>query len=716
MFQRPRAGVASLTQQAVAWLRPVAGAVLLLMGGSIAATTANAASATEAVATERAGDPAAQPGRALPRLSTVQVTAKGYAASALDTPAAVQVIERDRLDAAGMSLGDALRGEPGLAVASDGAQGANPVLRGLKKEGVVLLVDGMRLNSAQPAGAVASFMSLALAERVELVKGASSVLYGTGALGGAVNVLLPQARFEPGLKLQTALGWESASKGLRGTGVLNLSEGDFALMLGAASQRLDDYKSPEGTVARTGYDAQSLIGQLRWRPDAAQQLRLSLQQHVDEDAWYPGSTRSLPNAALGTSTVHSPEQRRNLVELGYSRRGGRDAPNLDVRLWRQSVQRQIWSYANQLKREIAQTTVSFDTTGVDLKADWLLHPEHLVSAGVNLWRMEASPERYIASPTPLSALLRNDPFADARIRAAGLFVQDDMRFGALGVLAGLRWDRVAGEAASMSNGAVTNGLDRSDSALSGSVGLSWEVTPLLRPYANLARGFRAGEMRERYEASPRGDGYHYLGNPQIEPETSLQLELGVKGADAVWDYSAALHQQRISHYITGQATGATVGGLPVKATVNLGSVVIRGLEAQARRQFGVGQWADVKLSVLRGTNRDLDEPLFQMPADELSLGWGAAVTPAWAVDSRLRLVRRQDRVATVFSRGTEDATAGFATADVGATWRYARDHSLRVAVKNLADKAYHEHLTEGVSGQEIQAPGRSLSLAWRGAF
>jgi hemoglobin/transferrin/lactoferrin receptor protein len=105
-----------------------------------------------------------------------------------------------------------------------------------------------------------------------------------------------------------------------------------------------------------------------------------------------------------------------------------------------------------------------------------------------------------------------------------------------------------------------------------------------------------------------------------------------------------------------------------------------------------------------------------MPADELSLGWGAAVTPAWAVDSRLRLVRRQDRVATVFSRGTEDATAGFATADVGATWRYARDHSLRMAVKNLADKAYHEHLTEGVSGQEIQAPGRSLSLAWRGAF
>ena len=53
--------------------------------------------------------------------------------------------------------------------------------------------------------------------------------------------------------------------------------------------------------------------------------------------------------------------------------------------------------------------------------------------------------------------------------------------------------------------------------------------------------------------------------------------------------------------------------------------------------------------------------------------------------------------------------------DLGVTWRQGA-HSLRVMLKNAANKAYHEHLVEGISGQEIQAPGRSLYLQWKGSF
>jgi len=175
-------------------------------------------------------------------------------------------------------------------------------------------------------------------------------------------------------------------------------------------------------------------------------------------------------------------------------------------------------------------------------------------------------------------------------------------------------------------------------------------------------------------------------------------------------------RSRIDDFITGQPTGATVGGLPVKQTVNLGEVVIRGIEVGASWQFHTAQWLRIGYSRLRGENRDLGEPLFQMPADEMSVGWSGQVGAGWTADAVLRLVARQDRVATVFSRGTENATAGFATVDLGATWRYAPRQSLRVALRNLADKAYHEHLAEGVSGQEIRAPGRSLQVAWRGSF
>lgn len=649
-------------------------------------------------------------------LETLVVTAKGYASAEADTPVSTITLGRDQLFQSGaLTPGDALRGQPGLAVFADSAQGANPVIRGLKKESVVLLVDGMRLNSAQPQGAVASFLSLGLAERLEVVKGPASVLYGTGALGGVVNVLLPQARFGSGLAARVSLAGESADEGLRSALVLNAGEGDHALMVGAAGARLHDYEAPDGPVARTGYESQSLIGQYRFRLGRQHQLRASLQRHRDDDVWYPGSNKPLANPALGTATVHSPRQQRELAELGYTwtADGGSSA---DLRVYRQTMQRHIWSRADQLGRDTAQTAVGFQTDGLDARLNWLQGEHHQLSVGASSWVMRASPERHLASPTPMSPLVRNDPFSQGRIEALGVFVQDDMRFGRLGVLAALRADRVDGRAASMGNGAVTSGLARSDNAASGSIGLIYEVTPLLRPYASLSRAFRAGEMRERFEASPRGDGYFYVGNPQIAPEQATQLEIGLKGSDARLEWSAAFFHNRITDYITGRPTGTTQNGLPVKATVNLGRVEIQGLEAQARWQVLPGQWLKAGLSALRGENKDLDEPLFQMPADELSLGWDGQVAAGWTLDATVRLVRAQQRVATRFSLGSENTTPGFATADVGVSWRYRAEHQLRLAVKNVADRRYHEHLTEGLSGQEIPAAGRSVMLAWQGSF
>ncbi|MBL8426473.1 MAG: TonB-dependent receptor [Dechloromonas sp.] len=660
-------------------------------------------------------------------LSAVNVTAKGYAATDLETPVSTTALDREEITRrGGQNLGDALRGEPGIAISNDSAQGQNPTLRGLGKDSIVLLVDGMRFNSAQPAGAIASFMSLGMAERVEVVKGGASVLYGTGALGGAINVLLPQARFTPGVGVEAGASFDSASKGMRGTAVMNASAGDHALMVGASLARIDDYKSPEGTVARTGYDSDSFIGQYRFRLDNQQQIRISAQLHKDEDVWYPGSIQRHPtNPATRTTIVHSPQQERRLLELGYSRKGSGEQPlNLDVRVYRQEMERQIYGYANWLNRDIVTNKVTFQTDGIDAKADWLVHPQHLVSFGVNVWEMTGNPDRWQAAPPNFTAFSANNPFQNAKITAVGAYVQDDMRFGKLNVLAGLRYDTVKSSADSMLNGARTTGLDGTDNAFSGSLGAIYEVSPLLRPYANYARAFRAPGMRERYESGVRGDGYFYAGSPEVEAEKADQFELGIKGASNQFVYQVAGYHNRIENYLTGQiltgaAATAACGGANAsncKKTVNLGSVTIQGFEANARWQVVSGHWLSAGYSLVRGTNNDLDEPLFQMPADEARLGWLGNVLPGVKADFTLRLVDRQDRIATRFTRGTENATAGFVTADLGATWAFAKNQSLRLAVRNLADKTYHEHQTEGLSGWEIKAPGRSVQLAWRGSF
>jgi outer membrane receptor protein involved in Fe transport len=417
----------------------------------------------------RAGTP-----DAAPLLARITVSAKGYRAADLDTPVSAVIVDRAQiLDRGAANVGDAIRGEPGLAVASDGAQGANPVIRGLKREGIVLQVDGMRLNSAQPAGAVASFMSLGLAERVEVIKGPASVLYGTGALGGVIDVQLPQAELGSGTEGRAQLRADSASRGWRGAGVVRMGNDQVATMAVVAALHADDYEAPDGRVDRTGYDSLSAIGQLRVRLGTGQTLRASLQSHQDDDVAYPGSTRPHPSPAVGTTTVYSPEQRRELAELGWSFSADGAMPwSLDARLYRQQVARQIFSRGNALGGA----------------------PGHDI--------------------------------AQARVR--------------------------------------------SDSAVSGQLGVVREAAPGLRPYANLARGVRAGEMRERFEASPRADGFYYVGNPQIRPETANQLELGVKGERSRLQYQVAADVNRIDNYISPGAASSARPAATAAGTASAG--------------------------------------------------------------------------------------------------------------------------------------------------
>lgn len=684
---------------------------------------------TSAHAGADAGDCQARDARCL---DAIVVSAKGYADADLGTPVAVVVAGRDALAGQGhRNVGELLRGRPGLAVSADSAQGQNPVLRGLKKESIVLLSDGMRLNSAQPVGAIASFLGLGLADRVEVVKGPASVLYGSGALGGVINVLTPQAsfssepRFEVGAQADSAAGWGSS-------GLARWNNDSSALLVGAATLDQQDYRAPSGRVADTGYRSQASLGQWRRRMGDTLEAHVSLQAQRDLDVAYPGSTKPHPHPQVGSTTVYSPEQERRLVEAGLSRTAmDENGWNWQLRAYRHELQRQVFGRINgplaaQGPRDLSQTHVSFDTRGVDVRLDRWVTAEHRLLWGLQHWRMQASPDRLIASP-PAFVMQPNPPFVDGQIEASGLFVQDDWQGEHLHVLSGARWDRVEGRAATVAAGRPGQALARRDSAFSGSLGLVLPLHPGLHPYVSLARGFRAGEMRERFEASPRTDGYYYLGNPQIRPEFSTQVELGAKGEFDGTEYRAALYRNRISDYITGRDVSGPVGtnacpaaqSTACKETINLGHVRIRGIELSVRRQLMPGHWLSLEASALRGENLDLDEPLFQMPADEVSVGWDGTLGEVFGGqldgEVRLRAVRDQDRVARRFTRNTEDATAGFATGDLGVSWRRG-EHRLRLALRNVADREYHEHLTEGLSGAEPPAPGRSVLVSWLARF
>ena len=658
-------------------------------------------------------------------LNAQVVTAKGYAGDAQDTPQAVEVLQPAAAGAA--VAGDLMRAKPGLAVQSDGAWGQNPVLRGLKKESVVVMVDGLRLNSAQPQGAIASFMDLGLLDRVEVVKGPGSVLYGSGAIGGVVNLITPEARFtaEDTFGGRVGARLSSVDKGVAGALLVQRSNADHALVLGVAGSDVGDYRSPDGREDNTGYQSNTVLVKYRQRLNEDISLRLNLQRHADEDVWYPGSARTgagIPRP-LGVATIHSPKQRRELYEVGIDAAIGEG--QLSAEVYRQDVFRQIRAYASNLGRDYVRNDVSFVTDGARAKYMLPLGDGHLLSVGADTWRMKGDPERYMDNNAPLfNNNMRNDPFSKGEIEAAGIFVQDEFELGRSRIVAGARYDRVSGDAAQKGQGpsAQTTGLEHSDNNLSWSLGVIHPLTDSLSAYANLGRAYRAADMRERFEDSARGDGYYHVGNPQLEPEVSTSFELGLKATGAGLQYRLAAFYTRIDDYVAGRITGATHAGsgLPLKRTENLDEVTIYGLEGSASLPLGIFV-ADSSFTWLRGKNHQDDEALYQMPAPELTLGIGQPAQRGFYWRAQLRAVAEQDRVATRFSNGTEDATASFVTADAELGWRFGAlaafdATTLAVGVHNLADKRYHEHLTEGVSGRELAAPGRGITLSLSGSF
>ncbi|MFB1011259.1 MAG: TonB-dependent receptor, partial [Thiopseudomonas sp.] len=268
----------------------------------------------------------------------------------------------------------------------------------------------------------------------------------------------------------------------------------------------------------------------------------------------------------------------------------------------------------------------------------------------------------------------------------------------------------------------TSGLKRSDNTFSWSLGALQPLTDTLNLYANIGQAYRSPDMRERFEDAERGDGYFHIGNPQLKAERSTSYELGLKGRDGQQNYQLAAFYTRLDDYIAGRITGEKnpPNNQPVKRTENLDKVIIYGLEGNLEQPVG-DFIVDAGFTWLRGKNKQDNEPLYQTPASELRLGIGQPAELGFSWHTGLRAVASQNRIAKKFSNNTEDKTSGFVTADINLGYGFGSMAGLKssrvdLQLSNLTNKKYHEHLTDGISGYELKAPGRGVTLGVSGSF
>lgn len=577
---------------------------------------------------------AAAPAPAAPAvdLDQVVVTATRTAQTQDATLAAVTVIDRadiERLQPS--SLPDLLRGTPGASLANNGGPGKSTslFLRGSESDHVLVLVDGIKLGSATSGGASLQDIPVEQIERVEIVRGPFSSLYGSEAIGGVIQIFTrrPQGPFAPSFSVGIGSNkTHRASAGVAGKG----ERGWYSI--NAAHEDTDGIDACRGKPSpggagcftyspdRDGYRNSSLTlqGGYRFNEQWDAEARVFRAQGYNE---YDGSQNNQADTVqqvAGAKLRYRPSDR-----LALSLNAGRS-----------------WDLSEQYKDGKYSST--FDTRRQlgSLQGDLGLGGG-LLSLGFDWQRDE------VESNTAYKR--------DARV-LRGAFGQYQREFGAHALQASLRRDDD-----SQFGGETT-----------GSLLWGWNFTEHLRLGASYGTAFKAPTFNELYFP-----GY---GNPELGPETSRSFELSLRGEHGQARWALHAFDTRIDDMIAFDASLGDSGG-----PNNIDRARIRGIEAEGGMR--VADW-DLRASLTRldprndGDNPNHDNFLprrarasGRIDADRRfgRFSVGASVTGAG---------ERYDNLANTTRLG------GYGLADLRVGYAFAPSWNLQLSAANLFDKRY----------------------------
>ncbi|HPS77646.1 MAG TPA: TonB-dependent receptor [Thermoanaerobaculaceae bacterium] len=638
----------------------------------------------------------------LPKVQAeVVVTASRYEQESFATPVPIDVVSEDLLSRVKPEkVMDLLKQLPGVDVSGEGPFRGLPVIRGLSSNRVLILVDGQRLNnsreSTQFAGIQPGLVDLSQVERIEVLRGPASVLYGSDALGGVINIITRQQAFgQDRLRLSGGVNYEygSASQSHRGGLELNGAAPRATFHIGAGYFEANDYSSPKGEVPNSGMTQKSLDGNLRFMVGEAGVLRLDAQSTRTSDVGFPGYDPK-------TSGIDIAFPRFDRDKYAVTYEGG---PILGLGGYKLSAY--VQNVVKESRRNISFgsffsnnfTRSEIDSTGASAQSTAVLGNNFLVF-GLDFYQDKLHDETTAATPFGSD---HNVQIPDATQRGVGLYVQDEIQItDRFQLMAGARGDRFSFVSRDDPRYKAAP-FDVTDSALSGSLSARYQVTPNVALTALVGRAYRAPNIQERAYFGVVSDGTTYVEqNPDLHPETALNAELGFKVRYDRYSGGFNVYRNTLRDFITLVIDGKYNGTpLDLARFQNIAGARIEGAELNLQAWLSAHWTAFGSVAYSRGTDERTNEPLPLIAPLKGVLG-ARYEQARWWGELATRMVRRNDRVATGFTE-----TPGFATYDLRAGYRFAMGLSLQAALENLSDKAYHEPFNTRFE------PGRSARVS-----
>jgi len=633
-------------------------------------------------------------------VSKVIVTATPFGQTETDqilTPA--KILSGDELrDKLGATLGETLSQELGVSASAFGAGASRPIIRGLEGTRVKMLENGMTVADVSGlSNDHAVSADGATARQIEILRGPAALLYGSGAIGGLVNVVNERipAALEDHIGGQAEVRYSTVDNGRNGSASVDGAAGKIGFHADGNVRRTHDYKIPEPRVLN---DPASESGRLR--RSFSEQETFGAGASVVDDWGFAGASVSSLNSLYGTPSEEG--ARIDMKQMRYDVDSLFKKPLSGL----ESVRFKLGytDYQHEELNDEDEPEIRYTNRVLESR----LEANHKPVAG---WNGSFGVQTENAHFAGQSTEGGPDTVPVTHSTTVAAFLVEERRFGALRVNAGARAERVKRR--------PVTGPRRSFDLGSYSLGAMWDVAPGYALGATASVAQRAPTTEELYSAGPHEATETFdIGNADFKKETSHNIELTVQKTKGLLRWKGNLFLNQVKDFIYGNINGQLVdeegnpGDELRERVFEQADAKVRGAEAEITwNQLGQGWSGRLFADTSRGKLDDGGNLPLQ-PATRVGADLGYRSDTLRAGLSVVHALR-QDRLAAFEESATPSYTQ--LNANLSYTQKFGKqDVTWFLLAKNLLNEDIR--LSTSVLKDISPLPGRNFVIGARTKF
>ena len=651
-------------------------------------------------------------------IDEVVVTATRRAISSDLVSSGLTVVSQEEIEAEKL-ITDALDSNVGVFLQQTTPGQGAAIIRGLKGSSILHLVDGMRLNNAIFRSAPTQYFALVpvgAIERIELLRGTPTSLYGNDAVGGVVQAVTYVPRFDSAeQQLRGALftSFDSAELGKSLRGTLDFGTSTLASSVSAEYLEAGDRRTGSGErIGPSGYESRAARWVLSGTPDDNRSwlfdvhyLEQPKTPRVDE--LVPGFGQTEPSS----SEFYFEPNRRTFVHGKYSVAegwGGLDWTG-DVSWQRIDDDRTSRDYlATDRRRE----SNSSDLFGLTLNASrvsdigsWIIGAEFYDDKV----RSERSEEDLLTGVVQARA----SRFPDgSTVQQFALFANSQRQVNdrnniSVGV-------RATNDQVKLPQTAVSAAADISNTDVSGDLGWIFDLNDRWQLLANIGLGFRAPNVFDLGTFGDRPGNRFNIPNTTLESERVAQLDIGGRYQSEKLRFELMLYALDYDNRITSVGTGLTTPtGRDIVQSINAAQTKIHGVETALDFQVSDALSLHAMLNYTWGEQQvrgELAEPAGRIPPLNGRVTVEYVTGRDYLLSAWARFADAQDRLSARDVRDVRidpDGTAGWGIVGLSAQREFSQNWWISLTLENLLDKRYRNH------GSGLDAPGQNVVFSAR---